>query len=81
MINRLSNPINRNRSAAKIPKVMSSSRHLDRPFKEVIIIRETQTDIFCHSRRVPTELLHINVTNTFHQRGVLTDWGEGAGQE
>ena len=27
MINRLSNPINRNRSAAKIPKVMSSTQH------------------------------------------------------
>ena len=27
MINRLSNPINRNRSAAKISKVMSSTTH------------------------------------------------------
>ena len=31
MINRLSNPINRNRSAAKISKVMSSSDNISKP--------------------------------------------------
>ena len=54
MINRLSNPINRNRSAAKISKVMSSSEDANSKLADIVTVADVDNE-----ERVVNSLVEI----------------------